>query len=381
MTTHPTIEILDNVGPGRQTWLDFWTLCGREPFAHPDYIRLLGSSEDRPRLLVAHGKGGIEILPIALRSLDGQAWMNDSNLYDAVSPYGYGGPYAEGTPEYGTWQGLFQFLYEQDVVAWFGRLALGAQVASNSAGVSTEDANPPPFGDRNHGTTVIESKADNVVVNLQHSYSEQWRRYAPKVRKNVNKALRAGLRVDVGTAFNDLEEFVALYAATMDRQNASAWYRFDLAFFTGLTTSLPANYLAAEVRDVAGRLISAELVLISDNRAYSFLGGTYPDAFLFAPNDLLKHAVINHVRQLGYIEYVLGGGLTAQDGIFRFKRAFAPSGVVPFHLVKMVLDNPNYLRLIDQRSRFEQARLPNSVQRGDFFPAYRGMWESPGVVE
>lgn len=374
MRVFPAIEVLTDVGPDRQRWLDVWALCGREPFANPDYVRLLGMPGDLPQLLVSQGTAGVEILPVALRPLDALVWISGSDWCDASSPYGYGGPYAESKPAYGTWGGLSKLFGELRVVTWFGRLALGTPVIPNSAETSALCASALPFGAHESGSTIVETGAENVVVALEHSAADQWRRYAPKVRKNVNKALRAGLRVRVSRRFNDLEEFTTLYAATMDRRGAAAWYKFDRAFFSALTATLPDGYLAAEVRDSTGRLVSAELVLMSDRRVYSFLGGTYPEAFQNAPNDLLKHAVINHARELGCIEYVLGGGLTAQDGIFRFKRAFDHEGVVPFHRVKMVLDKPNYIRLVDQRSQFEQEKTPNGGLQGNYFPAYRAGW-------
>jgi hypothetical protein len=369
--TNSTLEVFGDTGADRERWLEMWALCGREPFAHPDYIRLMGSPGDQPHLLVAHCAAGIEILPLVLRPLTDLSWTGGTDLCDAASPYGYGGPYSSGAPVYGTWRGLAEWFNQHQVVAWFGRLALGSPVEADPSALSKPSTDSVPFGVNSAGSTTVRCDADNVIVALKYSEAEQWRRYAPKVRKNVNKAVRAGLRVEVAPHFSDLKEFTSLYAATMERRAAAAWYRFDVAFFTALTIALSGRYLAAEVRDRTGRLVSAELVLMSDRRAYSFLGGTYPDAFPDAPNDLLKHAVINHAREIGCVEYVLGGGSRPEDGIFRYKRAFDHGGVLPFHRVQMVVDNQAYQRLTQMRSQFERILTPDAQLQGDYFPTYR----------
>ena len=80
-----------------------------------------------------------------------------------------------------------------------------------------------------------------------------------------------------------------------------------------------------------------------------------------APNDLLKHDVIEHAAAGGLSAYVLGGGYAPGDGIFRYKRAFDPTGVVPFMGIQVVADQPHY------DAACEVAGAP----AGTFFPRYR----------
>jgi hypothetical protein len=158
----------------------------------------------------------------------------------------------------------------------------------------------------------------------------------------------------------------------MDRRAASSWYYFGLDFFDALTRGLDGSYLAAEVRDETGRLVSAELTLMSDNYLYSFLGGTLREAFPQAPNDLLKHTVIDYGRAAGRIGFVLGGGYTRDDGIMRYKKSFDPTGCVPFNKLKMIADQPSYDSLIAQRLTHERSTSPLARLTDGFFPIYRG---------
>ena len=278
-------------------------MCGREPFAHPAYVELFASGDEQACVVVGESAKGLVLLPLVLRPICGENWASKSSLRDATSPYGYGGPYGDRdgfTSE--LWSLLVQWMNANEIVSMFGRLALDAPTPSHL---------PPEV--------VISSDSDNVVVDLTRSPEDQWRHYEHKVRKNVKKATRAKLQVEVRPSFSDLEEFLRLYNSTMDRRKATARYYFGLDFFDALTAGLDGSYLAAEVRDERGRLVSAELTLMSDNYLYSFLGGTLQEAFPQAPNDLLKHTVIDYGRAAGRIGFVLGGGYTRDDGIIRIR--------------------------------------------------------------
>jgi len=242
----------------------------------------------------------------------------------------------------------------EKIVSLFGRLALDTPTPSDL-----------PSG------ASVKSDSDNVVVDLTRLATDQWQHYEHKVRKNVKKAIRANLRVELKQSFSDLEEFSQLYESTMDRREASSWYYFGLDFFTSLTDRLNGSYIAAEVRDVTNCLVSAELILCSDKYLYSFLGGTLREAFPYAPNDLLKHAAIDYGRESGRSGYVLGGGYSKGDGIYRYKRAFDPTGCSPFRRMEMIADQGIYDSLVAERLRHECSGAP-SAQLGDgFFPAYR----------
>ncbi len=335
----------------RSEWLHAWASTGREPFAHPGYLRSFAVDGASARCAVSESGADVAILPFLLRPIRVGAWSPTVAATDATSPYGYGGPYGTPGADFSTlWDGLVDWLQRNGVVSFFGRLALGEQAIR---GVP--------------GSAVLASDNDNVVVSLRRSADEQWRSYDHKVRKNVSKAQRSGLTVEVRNSYTDAGEFTSLYHSTMDRRQAAQWYYFDEAFFRGIGTDLPDNHIVAEVRDEHGTLVSGELVLVSDHYCYSYLGGTVADAFAMRPNDLLKHAVIGFGRAAGLRGYVLGGGLSRDDGLFRYKRAFDRTGSVPFYRLNFICDLGAYRAI-------EAERLSDGCGDGldpDFFPAYR----------
>ena len=359
-----SVRLLSNTGSDREAWLEAWAAAGREPFAHPDYVAIFSGQGETPHAAVVETSHGMALVPLVLSSVPGPLDPAGQALTDASSPYGYGGPFG-ATPEAlaEAWSVIADWMELQGIVTLFGRLSVQAPA-------------PDPVSER----ITVRSDADNIVVDLRRPAEEQWGHYEHKVRKNVKKALRAGLTVRVGTAFTDLPEFVALYSATMDRRGAADWYKFDRAFFASLTDRLAGSYVAAEVRDASGQLVSAELVLCSDEYLYSFLGGTFPEAFPYAPNDLLKHEVINFGREAGRVGYVLGGGYAANDGIFRYKRSFDPDGVLPFSRVEIIGSPSTYQHLVDLRYGETRATGQHAHPVSGYFPAYRAPFATSGVI-
>lgn len=347
-------RVLTTDGADRSAWLEAWHATGREPFAHPTYGTLFEEAGGRARCAVRSSGDDVVLLPFLVRPVPGDDWVSQRDFHDATSPYGYGGPYGTpGSRHADLWVDLREWLSQQGLVSFFGRLSLGE-------GASQLPDDCPLISD-----------SENVIVDLRRTKDEQWRVYDHKVRKNVNKALRSGLEVEIRNTFSDVGEFTSHYHSTMDRRHAAEWYYFDESFFTTIATEMADSYLVAEVRDEQGTLVSAELVLVSDTLLYSYLGGTSSEAFPLRPNDLLKHAVIDHGREAGLHGYVLGGGLGGDDGLFRYKRAFDPTGCFPFQRLTMICDAVAYAQLVDHRLAGSRDAAGEGKLAAGFFPAYR----------
>ena len=270
-------------------WQDFWRATGRVPFARPGFGSLFTTAIDKCVGLCWEDDFGRALLPLVLRPLP-QHVDQPSSWRDAVSPYGYGGPFVTGSPD------LTAFF--ADLVSWmYGEHILTAFLRGGVVG---------ELPDRAVKGYEARHLADNVVVDLTRDPDVRWLHYEHKVRKNVNKALRAGLHASVQPDFGDVDTFVSVYADTMQRRGAASFYRFEREFFENLRRVLAGSFWVAQVVDETGGVISTELVLTGDRFCYSFLGGTRASAYPASPNDLLKHRVIEHGAEVGLAGYVLG---------------------------------------------------------------------------
>jgi Acetyltransferase (GNAT) domain len=306
-------------------WLARWEAWPeREVHAHPEYVRLY-ESEGRALCAVADGV----LYPFLLRD----------DPADVVTPYGYGGAFRTGEADAGAfWRAFDAWAAEEGAVTELVRLSL-----------FPERLLPYP-GER-------EPRLVNVVRDLAPPAEELWMDYEHKVRKNVKKARRSGLAVEIDEVGARLDDLVRLYEHTLDRRGAAERYRFPRPFFERIRERLAGHFVLAHVLEEE-RVVSSELVLLSATTAFSFLGGTDEAAFELRPNDLLKVELFRWAKDAGRRRFVLGGGQREDDGIFRYKRSFAPHGLVPFELGMRVFDTERYAELSGSR-------------RTEFFPAYR----------
>lgn len=346
--------LLSASGSDRDQWIELWKRHGREPFNHPDYVALISHNLGSASCAWIQSAHGDLTIPMIVRPLP-RDLCAEATLHDAVSPYGYGGPF--GPTDFisnAAMEELTRLLEEQGLLTFFGRTSL--RVKFESAEGAGWRAVP---------------LSKNVVISLRRTPEEQWQHYHHKVRKNVMKARRAGLTVTIRDDFSDISEFARLYEATMNRRAAQPWYYFGADFFRNLQSALSENLWVAEVRDDTNELVSAEIVLLSDRFLYSFLGGTSAAAFSKAPNDLLKHEVITQGSAAGLQAYVLGGGYVADDGVYRYKRAFDTDGVCDF-VGLQVTAQPDIVKRLSLRDPAESAESDlGASPQAEYFPAYR----------
>ena len=322
-------------------WLAHWTAWPEhEVYAHPGYVALYEDEHTRALCAAWRSDDGCVLYPFLLRDLRSEPF--GVAAADLITPYGYGGPFFWGddrdTVAARFWASFDEWAAQQPVVSELVRFAL-----------FDKELLPYP-GER-------EQRLVNVVRELTPSADELWMDCEHKVRKNVKRARRAGVKIEFDPTGERLDDFLRLYAHTLERRDAPERYRFPREFFERLPDQ--RVYVHALHGD---DVVSSELVLLSEHNAYSFLGGTESEAFELRPNDLLKWELILWAKEAGKRRFVLGGGYGSDDGIFRYKRSFAPHGLVPFFVGRRVLEPELYRALTE--------RLGVAGERA-FFPAYR----------
>lgn len=340
----------------RQRWLEVWdSWPDRETAGHPSYAELFAAEEDRVMAAVLRSPNGHVLFPFIMRPLEDCPWGLE-RTYDAVTPYGYGGPFA--------WAATDRHTLAEEFWPWFDDWLRGERVVSLFARLSLFEEQRLPWSED------VSENAANVVRTLDKPVDDIWMEYKHKVRKNVKRALKHNLDVEVDLSGEHLDAFLDIYVATMKRNQASESYYFPREFFEKLIRDIPGGYAFFHIKH-RDKIVSTELVLLSRDHLYSFLGGTLEEAFPYRPNDLLKHAVTEWGVENNKKAFVLGGGYRHDDGIFRYKQAFAPEGTVPFVVGRRIIERTVYEKLIEQRRQWEQQQNRDWVPREDFFPTYR----------
>lgn len=322
----------------------------REVFAHPDYIDLYTDQGSEALCAVMQTGDATVLYPFIKRSLQAEPYCTEC-LYDIVTAYGYGGIYA-----YGQWTGESIREFCREFAVW----AEGQGVVSEFIRFSLDSAS------REFYTGGAELNNHNVVVDLTQSAEQMWSGFKHKVRKNVNRARSHGIEIVFDDKGERLDDFLGIYFDTMDRRNAGKGYYFAREYFESIIRNLGNQFVFCHAL-LGDKVISTELVLVSQNNIYSFLGGTLDEYFEMRPNDLLKYEMINWGHGMGKKKFVLGGGYVPMDGIFQYKLAFAPDGVVPFYVGKQIFIPKKYTELIGNRRNLDHTWNPDE----NFFPLYR----------
>ena len=295
-------------------WLRLWNAWPqREVQAHPRYLMLYEDAKAKGACAVLTGDMGCVLYPFMVRDLRQEAYgcIGEGPVNDLITAYGYGGPFAWDVADKEALAGSFW--------AEFNRWARDSGVVSEVVKLSLFGDGMIPYpGTR---TEVMR----NIVVDLSLSQEELWMQAEHKVRKNVNKASRNGVTVTADSTGETIASFLDIYRSTLDRRNARGSYYFTPEYFARIHSGLGGCFVYLNaVHD--GRIISTELVLVSAESIYSFLGGTYMDKFPLAPNDLLKFEIMKWGKRNGKRYYVIGGGQQPEDGVFRYKKSFSPNG-------------------------------------------------------
>ena len=333
----------------KSSWLRAWSHWReREVFAHPSYVQLYRHDGDEA-ICAAWVDGDVMILyPFLLRRVGP---YNHADQVDIITPYGYGGPFCSGklTDEVAGrfWASFDAWAHARGVVSEFVRFSLFQETLVAWPG------NRIP-------------RSVNIVRSLDVSDETMWQEAEYKVRKNVKRARFSGIRIEADPEGAGFSNFMDIYYQTMNRRSALSSYYFPEAYFRSLHENLMGSFMYFHAF-LGDKVIASELVLVSNENCYSFLGGTDEHYFDHRPNDLLKYEIFQLSREMGKRRFVLGGGYEPGDGIFRYKRSFAPNGQVEFHVGTRILNEPAYNRLIQDRKE----REPEWQPRPDFFPIYR----------
>ena len=270
----------------------------------------------------------------------------ENTYFDLSSPYGYGGFIIDGENHEIVNKVYDNYCREEGFVSEFVRFHLvnGYQFKYNGC---------------------IETNSRNIIRDLALPLDDMFMDFEHKVRKSIKKARKANLEIEIDTEGNNIEEFLNIYYETMKRNNAEESYYYPKSFFENIN-KLNGNFVYFHVW-YQNEIISSELVIHGSENCYSFLGGTNKEYFHLSPNNFLKYEIIKWAKENGLKRFIFGGGKEADDGIYKYKRSFAPNGVYDFYIGKKIFNEEKYKKLVSMKSEEEDFNLESL-----FFPLYRG---------
>jgi hypothetical protein len=334
-------------------------VCDREPlgFPTPDvyflpgYGRAAGIAEGGEWVLLEAFDGAWQV-PLVVRTLvDGAK--------DAISP-AYSGVYA--SPALSSvqieqaWSATVNCLQKLGVITTLLRLSPLVPQASDLPGLRSIISGP----------TIVLEPADSEFA---------WNCMEGSCRNKIRKALKHGYTGDVRQAEgHDLAsggDFRRLYEQTMQRLDAAPQYSFSDSYYRELLGVLGLNLLIAEVRDHAGVVVSATLLMRHAQRLHYHLAGSNVDDAQMGSNNLMLWTATQFAVSRGIRQFHLGGGLGQQrDGLFRFKHSFG-GRELQYDVSGLVIDRALYQAHTKNRAK-ECGITTDALSASNYFPAYRG---------
>lgn len=314
------------------------------------YAKAFQLHGDGEPLLFYYNDGGTRAINVAMKRDIAQAESFKGRLpldtwFDLSTPYGYGGFLVEGENYEAVSSSYNEYCCEQGFVSEFVRFNLFTNCAKHFSGT---------YEDHTHNIVrSLELPLDKMLMDFEH-----------KVRKNIKKANSFGLKIEIDTSGARMSDFLNIYYGTMKRTSAKEDFFFKKEFFETLN-EMKDNCVYFHVLH-EDKVISTELVVYANENCYSFLGGTLQDFFNLRPNDFLKYEIIKWAKEAGLKRFILGGGYGVDDGIYNYKKSFAPNGVYDYFVGKKIFDEVKYQQLLDLRKA-----LGATTHDDGFFPAYR----------
>lgn len=260
-----------------------------------------------------------------------------NKFFDLETPYGYGGPLVDLSivPEESQIEfrsGLKSFCVKHGIVSQFVRFH-------------------PLLGNYKYLPLVIEGRClrDTIYIDTSDAALIE-KNMDAKHRNTVRKAERMGVTV-IQKSISEYEPFMEMYYETMIRDAADEYYVFNEQYFSSLKAL--GDNACIFYAELEGKLISGAIMLFNNNFMHYHLAGTYDQYKNVSPSNLLLREAGLWAAQNGITRFHLGGGVSADDSLFKFKKKFNKYGRLSFVVGRTIFDKDSYDYLLDIRERLD----------------------------
>ena len=277
------------------------------------------------------------------------------DMYDIITPYGYGGPLYNRVNERlikGFREEFEHYCREENIISEFIRFH---PLLKNHCYLD-------------EAMDVVYDR-ETIYIDLGLSRKKMFEQYHSNHRRNIRKARQhEGLEFKVFTkeeAIKQAPVFYDIYTETMDRVGASPYHYFSLDYVENLLSGLWDNSMIGAIM-YKGEMISAALCMYGGGALHYHLGCSKEEYFYLGTNIYQFHNIALWGKEQGLNAFYLGGGHVGRDSLFKFKHRFSPNGILPFYIGKKIHNQRSYDLLAESwRKKYSQDTA------NGFFPVYR----------
>lgn len=274
-------------------------------------------------------------------------------VYDSITPYGYGGVLFEGDSCDANLKAFWEAYVEK---------MKDLNIVDNFVRYHPVLANAVPMKE----VSDVIDLGKTVAFHLD-SPEVIWENIIPKNRNMIRKAEKNGIEIHHAHDMELFKDFIRIYNATMDKDNAEEYYYFGEEFYKSIHEDLDGNY-EMFYATLDGQIIAMSIMLFANKQMHYHLSGSMMEYRNLAPSNLLLYKAALWGCEQGYKTFHLGGGVgSGEDNLYKFKAAFNRKSDYQFSIAKMVFDQEKYDALVEERA----ARDPEFDKDSKFFPVYR----------
>ncbi len=274
-------------------------------------------------------------------------------LFDAITPYGYGGVLFEGDTS------------EQNIQAFWNEYLKEMEkehVVDNFVRYHPILKNAVPM----KGISDVIDLGKTIAIDLS-SPEVIWENIISKNRNMIRKAEKNGIEIHHGKDLTLFKDFCRIYNATMDKDHAEEYYYFGDEFYESIHKDLHDNY-EMFYAVLNGGIIAMSIMLFANKQMHYHLSGSKMEYRNLAPSNLLLYKAALWGCEHGYKTFHLGGGVgSGEDNLYKFKAAFNRKSDYQFSIGKQIFDQEKYNKLVEIRKTSDASFDATS----NFFPLYR----------
>lgn len=274
-------------------------------------------------------------------------------IYDAITPYGYGGVLFDGSYAQqdlqNFWSSFNKTMKEECIIDNFVRYH---PVLNNAA--------------QSRNFTSVIDLGKTIVVDLT-SPEAIWNNMTSKKRGKIRKAEKNGIEIHCGQGMDLFREFMPIYNATMKKDDATDYYYFEMPFYEAIHEGLKDHY---EVFYATwnGKIIMMSVMLYCNCQMHYHLSGSLQEYRHLEANNVLLYKAALWGYEHGLKTFHLGGGVgSSDDPLYTFKAGFNRHSNCQFSIGKQIIDTVKYNDLV----RMKKEENPLFDESSSFFPLYR----------
>lgn len=261
-----------------------------------------------------------------------EGFLEKGRYYDWETPYGYGGPLTDGSICEES-----QRLFAQEITEYCRTNRIVSQFVRFH----------PLLENHTVLQNVIETRylRDTIYMDTQ-SPELIMQNMDSKNRNMVRKAIKSGVSI-VRQDIDAFEDFMPMYAQTMEKNGADPYYIFDREYFVSLGAMRDNAFILYAMLEE--QPISSSIIFYNDQYMHYHLSGSYTDFRKYSPSNLLLYEAACLASRMGIRQFHLGGGMAPDDSLFGFKKQFNKQGRAPFVVGRTIFDCNAYNELMQIR--------------------------------